>query len=482
MVEEDLPDPDAGTGQLPGIRYHLDLDTGDVWESSDDRVWEKVGTIPGTATGGDGLPPSKVENVIVVPIVEYGPDGETIERVGLGITWDPSPEGDVVGYEIHVDAYDGLFTVYASLWSGGPATTYIPAIVGHQYYVRVRAYDSEGLVGEWSDTATATTLDDGTAPAIPSDGDVDMIPGYKLVAVQWPIGGESDLDHYEVQWTDEIYVPAVPPTDPPVPTGNPNLDNTQVVTTDGSSVIIAGLGVGLKYFARVRAVDTGGWVAASAVDPTPVQAESNPDAGWSSWVSETTLLVGSSDLAVHALAAEFINAGILDANRVNTGVLTIGKTTAPAGRKPTGIVVYDSLARFIGWWDQTGMLMVNPSSPKQAMWLNAGMLQFTSNLRGYEDAALPENQPPYPPLPSVLNPPTVWATAVSPEGINAEAITFGSAQAGHNLLPNSGFELQAFSGTAEATPATFTTSADWTAGTGKINLDTSTGDLKLTAL
>jgi hypothetical protein len=182
--------------------------------------------------------------------------------------------------------------------------------------------------------------------------------------------------------------------------------------------------------------------------------------------------VGSSDLAVHALAAQFVNTGVLDANRVNTGTLTLGKVLTSGGTK-VGIYVYDSNSRFIGWWNETGMLMVNPANTKEAMRLNSGRLEFTLEFAGFASA-------PNPPPASAMEA-TVWTTAITPRGINAEAITFGTARAGHNILPNSGFELQAFSITAESS-TTWDLTAQWGLASGGINLDTSTGDLKLAAL
>jgi hypothetical protein len=440
-----------------GTRYHLDLDDGTVYQFNDEGEWVAIGAIPGTG-GGDGSAPSQVLNLVLTPLVTFEDDGATIHSVALQAEWDANPESDIIGYEIQLDPYDDLFAVYVTAWTGGTQIVFDDLIAGHEYWCRVRAYDTEGFTGPWSDIVSEVTLDDGTAPAIPSD--VIAIPGYKLIAVQWTLGSEADLDHYEVQWTGEL-------------AGVPDVANAQIITTDATQVIVVGLGVGLPYYARVRAVDASGLVQTSASDPTGVMADISPDAGWSDWTDPcTTLLVGSSDLAVHALAAEFVNTGVLNANRTNTGTLTLGKTTAPGGT-PTGIVVYDSLGRFIGWWDQTGMLMVNPVVPKEAMWLNAGKLQFTNVFAGYASA-------PDPPPASALAA-TVWQTAITPLGINAEAITFGSSQAGHNLVPNSGFELQAFSTTAES-GVTITSAADWAAGTGRINLDVSTVDLKLTAL
>ena len=96
------------------------------------------------------------------------------------------------------------------------------------------------------------------------------------------------------------------------------------------------------------------------------------------------------------------------------------------------------------------------------MWLHSGSLRFSRAYNGTVDT-------------------TVWTTAVTPDGINAEAITFGSLNTGYNIIPNSSMELQAWSTAADVTK-TWTLTTDWDDATGGINLKVSTGDLSMTAL
>ena len=434
----DVPDPDEGREQI-GVRYHLDLDTGDIWEASDDRVWTLRGQVPGS-NAGDGADPSKVTGLTLSVINTEQPDGTTVP--GILATWDAVPETDIIGYEAQFDPYDGTFTSVATRQTGGTATALEAAIGGVEYSVRVRAFDKEGRYGPWSDTETITTTDDGEAPSVPSG--LTVLPGYRLLGATWSANSEMDFDHYEVQWAPDL-------------TGAPDTANANVLQTASSNIVISGLNVLATYWIRVRAVDRSGMTQTSDVDPTPVNAGADPEAGWSDWESGTTTAVGSEDLAVHALAAEFVTTGVLNADRIVAGALTIG---APGMAE--GISVYDEFGRFIGSWDQDGMLMVNPNATNEAMWLHAGALRFTAEYAGTISG-------------------TTWTTGVDARGINAEAITFGDFAAGSNMVPNAGAEMQAFSTSADSSKQ-WTLTTDWDDATGAINLNVSTGDLKMTTL
>jgi hypothetical protein len=470
----DPNDPDLNPVEYEqGTRYHLDIDTGDVYQFNDDNDWVLIGQIPGTG-GGDGTAPSKVTGLVLTPQTQILPDGTMLSSIVA--TWDPVPETDVIGYEVQFDTEDTFATV-ATRNTNGLQTMLESAVPGITYWGRVRAYDREGLSGPWSDVATCITLDDGQAPGIPSD--VVVIPGYKMIGVYWTVGSETDLSHHEVQYTrDDDTGVEVPPD--PKPPGAPVVAEARTIEAAGGSAIISGLETGVIYWARVRALDRAGYVKVpgdpNAEPPIPdsaVLAAADPEAGWSEWESgKATLLVGSSDLAVHALAAEFVTTGILDANRITTGVLSVGK---PA-QASSGIEVFDQYSRFIGSWKADGQVMVNPDNlntlglPKEAMWLHAGALKFTTNL--IWDSATPKR----PDLDL-----TEWATAITPYGINAEAITFGTSTAGHNLVPNAGMEHQPFTTVAELNDL-WDLTAQWGEGTGRINLDVSTGDLRLAAV
>ena len=51
----------------PGLKFHLDLDTGDVYQQDDNGLWVREGPIPCPGGGftGDGLAPPKVVGLII---------------------------------------------------------------------------------------------------------------------------------------------------------------------------------------------------------------------------------------------------------------------------------------------------------------------------------------------------------------------------------------------------------------------------------
>jgi len=425
----------------PGLKFHLDLDTGDVYQQDDNGLWVLEGTIPGTGGGfpGDGLAPPKVVGLTIEQATAQQPDGTTVPA--LVAIWTASTALDVIGYDVEWDD-DPLFGSPQARSVGGTFAGIEPVIGGVTYNVRVRAYDIDVLKGPWSDVVQGTVAGDAEAPAAPDD--IAVLPGYRLLGVRWARGPEQDLDHYDVRWTPDL-------------AGVPDVDNWVVIITHSSSVVIDDLGLVATYWVQVRAVDRSDNVVTSLADPTPVPSRNEPEAGWSTAVSGTTLAVGSEDMAVHELAAEFINTGVLNADRVVTGRLEVG---APGMAE--GIEVFDQFGRSQGTWDERGMLMVNPDTPSLAMWLKSGFLRFTTEYTGNPDT-------------------TVWQTAITPWGINVEAITFGAATGGSNLIPNAGCELTVFATAVDVTKE-WTLAADWATGTGRINLNVSTGDLTLAAI
>jgi hypothetical protein len=263
-----------------------------------------------------------------------------------------------------------------------------------------------------------------------------------MLGVRWARPSDPDFDHMEVRWS-----PDVTPRE------------WAAISTASDSVILAGLDVLATYWVQVRAIDRSGNVALDAANlpGTAVKANEAPEAGWSIEESEATTDIPVTDLAVHELAAEFVTTGVLDANRISTGILGVGKSGV-AGR----ISVFDSFGRLQGTWDEAGMVMFDPDGPNKAMWLKAGFLRFSNEYTGDVDT-------------------TVWTTAITPFGINVEALTFGSVNAGSNLAPNAGAELTPFASVVDSSKV-WTSAADWATGTTRINLDVSTVDLKLTTV
>ena len=120
-----------------------------------------------------------------------------------------------------------------------------------------------------------------------------------------------------------------------------------------------------------------------------------------------------------------------------------GSALSPADGRIDYIIVYDADGEEIGRWGPEGLYITDESNPLAKIRLVNGELQFANE----NDAT---GQP-------------MWRTAISADGIWADAIRIGTAPGGHNRVPNSGFELAAFQ-----TPLTnvWTSTTHWTATIG----------------
>lgn len=145
----------------------------------------------------------------------------------------------------------------------------------------------------------------------------------------------------------------------------------------------------------------------------------------------------------------------LTAGAITTGTLAIGGPGSPPEFE-----AYTATGFLFMRIDTDGMLLLDPADPMRALWLYGGELRASDGYTGDVDT-------------------TAWDTAVTPEGINASSISFGQAPGGHNEIPNSGFEMVAF---AAGLSKVWTATADWATGTSQVNVDTSTGDLKMSTV
>jgi hypothetical protein len=151
-----------------------------------------------------------------------------------------------------------------------------------------------------------------------------------------------------------------------------------------------------------------------------------------------------------AITAEKINAEGIPGDLITSGDIRVGVIEG----NPDTLVVYDSEGEEIGRWGSEGLLISDPHNPDYLIRLSHGELEFSS------DGGI------------------TYTTAISSEGITADAIKLGTFPGGMNRIPNSGFEMAAFS--APLTKV-WTLAADWgtTIGTD-VNISKSTDDLKLT--
>jgi len=173
-----------------------------------------------------------------------------------------------------------------------------------------------------------------------------------------------------------------------------------------------------------------------------------PDAVGNEHVQDGAIL--GAQVGEGVITADKINESGLPADLLTSGVISIGTEEGV----PDVLVVYDSDTNEIGRWGSEGLLISDALNPSYLMRLTHSVLEFSS------DGGV------------------TWTTAISASGINADAIRFGAASGGHNRMPNSGFEMAAFSAPLSKT---WTVAADWgtTIGTD-VNIIKSGDDLKIT--
>jgi hypothetical protein len=303
------------------------------------------------------------------------------------------------------------------------------------YYARAFSQDLSGNRSTYTATVAHTTVADLQAPPIPQN--LEAVGGFRGLAARWDAVEAVDLAYYELEvartgWSERYRL------------------RTTVAW-------IGDLEPDVPHTVRVRAVDRGGLVRTSATDPTAVLAVDNPGAGWTATVSATPTLIGQSDIAANSVVSAHISTAGLDADVIKSGYLRV--STVDAGR-PDGIEVWASGKR-VALWDETGLyvgrngvhLPDDRSSSDYVRITDAGLTVYRAGQA---------------------------QTALTPDGINASAISFGTLAGGHNVIRNSSFELTSF-GTVPST-ATWDVQADWNAsrvGTDT-NVTTGTGSLTMT--
>jgi chitodextrinase len=281
-----------------------------------------------------------------------------------------------------------------------------------------------GNYSSYTSTVTHTTVKDTTAPPIPTTP--VLTPGFRGFGAYWTGGDAEDLWYYDIRWA----AGESPPSD------DSSWSYAQAQVT---KVFVDNLTENLLYWFQVQGKDTSGNVS-----------------GWTTAVSVTPTLIGAADIAANSITAAMIQAGALDADKIGTGTLTINSALSS---RADGILVLNGSEQEIIRIDENGIKISVPGTG-QYMLLDAGILKFND---GSGDQ-----------------------TAITPEGINASAITFGSSQGGHNLALNSSFELAGF--VTAPSSAVFTDNSGtpgWKAAnrtTAPVNTTEGAADLQATAV
>jgi hypothetical protein len=492
--------------------YWLDTTTGNVYEKQDDGTWLMTASMMGPP-GEDGVPgPPGVDGPPgpegpegpegpVGPVGPVGPTGPPGPSAGTDATIPSAPaltsanftsavatdangqplvelRATVVHPTTNTDAsaitdlfgthveFTGEYDEKANpapdattvpIWTNaaivlvgaGSTVAVLKGVAGNKpYWARARSRDISGHVGAYSaPVAFTTSLKDTTAPSVPSG--VTAVPGFKAVGLTWQASSASDLMFNEVR-----YAPELTPGAPDIAAVSWSPPALRVRT---NSVVITGLPVpdpAKPFYFQVRAVDQSGNVATSGTDSTAVDYLANPEAGWSPLVSATPTLVGAEDMAFDTVVTNFLTSGEISAGMITSGTLIVD----PTGDYADGIEVWlnRGLANAvrIGVWDETGLYIGKnvgglPDDLTHSDYIRITDAGLTVYLQGVPQAA------------------------ITPAGINATAINFGSLPGGMNLVQNSSFELAPFS-TAVQNPKTWTVAADWT-GSQQANTNVTSG-------
>jgi len=165
--------------------------------------------------------------------------------------------------------------------------------------------------------------------------------------------------------------------------------------------------------------------------------------------------VTAAKILAGTITADKIHADGLAANQITSGTLSVGGVSGAAAF----IRVFDADGDPIVVVSEDSFLWIDADDSDLAIRVKNGILEFTDNFSVGEELA-------------------DWSTAISAAGIRADSIKVGIAPGGHNLIPNSSFENSPYS---TGLSKVWTTAGDWgtTIGTD-VNIDKSTGDLKLT--
>jgi hypothetical protein len=453
-------------------KHWQDLNTGCIYELDEDFDSPTFGTYtevycPEAGGGGgytpDIIPPPVPEVLSAASEEGEQADGTTAVRItaSVGYSADPSID-DLAGYtvqftnEVRSDDPTQPDWVYATeINIVSPDTTGLlpayatrsPVMPGSKYWIRVAARDKAGNRSDFSTPPFEITAANDTAGP-PQPTITALLPGFKAFGLRVDPSTAADWSYNEVRWR------AVGDTE--------WLGSAKAKAT---IIGVAGLTNEVTYEVQVRSVDLSGNTLhdTGTVDGDgfpvyeTVKADTEPDKGWVDAGTVTPSAIPADEMFWSEAIIEDLFAGNLSADWITSGSITVG-----GGGNADGIIVLDSAGREIGRWDENGLSIVDPANDDYQMLIKDSSLVIL-------DKTDPANP--------------IERVSITPLGIDAASITFGSARGGHNLIPNSSFELGQF-GASQITTYTWTAAADWNATRigSDTNITTGTGDLKMTAV
>lgn len=287
-----------------------------------------------------------------------------------------------------------------------------------RYWVRARSRDIQGNESDWTDTVEHTTIGDTVAPDTPQS--VVAVAGFRGAAIKWAKSTAADLAFYVVRYS--------------LDSGGASDGIWTEVQVLNNVFWLTGLTPDVTY-----------WFGVSAVD------RSGNESDFSTSVSAVPTQVGAADIAANSVTTDHIDTNGLSAQVIKTGLMEIQFDDTS---RVEGIKLYSSSSStpdgLVSWWDDRGLDFYEYDSQSRFLRLNGGGIELWT-----EEGIV---------------------AAMTPDGIDASAITFGRMRGGANALPNSSFENGTFLTESSFAHTTFTT------GAAATNATDSAGAITITTL
>lgn len=475
-------------------------------------------SLPGTPPppGVDTTPPSLPTITSVTSPIIYADDGSSVLSIRVALTQPTDADFWATWVEFTSDSEGGenptpVWTAASSILVGKERVQadLVGVPGGTKFWVRARSQDTSGNYstgGPLNDGYTAVqsivTGVDAEAPAIPAT--IVLSGGFKSFGLVIKDSPPPDLSYYQIRYAKDDGSGTGPGSNPwtyvntaSQTTVIPDLDVPNVSGTPGAGTQL--------YWMQVRAVDTSGNVYGSlrptgtasndtftvtahalavndtvrflsltggtglstdttyyvinvttdtfqlstsqgggafnfttdvtasqlVLQPTEPMNVGNPEAGWTARASVTATLIGASNIVANSITTNEISTGGLSADVIKSGYLQIDTGDSA---KADGVHIYDT-GVLVGKWDENGLIVDQDSGPRLTNYVkitNASIMVYKSGIA---------------------------VTAITPDGITADAIRLGYMPGGNNHVLNSSFELAAFGAAAPET-AVWTTTFD----------------------
>lgn len=400
--------------------FYLDVTTGIVYEQTG-TGWV-VSTTPPAITAPLALTLSSTSDTDE----QGGPVAKLIATIDPDPLWSTEYRGTYIEVTAETDTENPPNPVWdnaALLFIPAPETSIAVEglATGVPYYGRAWAVDFVGNVSTVMAHEVQVAASDLEPPGQPQG--FEVIAQVEGFFAGWQRNSAGDLAYVELRYA----------VDDGSGTGVGATPAWRVARARTNFAFIGALIPDQKYWVQVRAVDTSDNVEdASVTPPLSVKASAFEDVGYTTLVEVTPVKVGSDLIEVGSIDISHIDPSGLPADVLTAGTLHISLSDSTM---LDGIVVVHN-DKTVGLWNETGLYIYEENNPGNYVRVyEAGITVFRDNIA---------------------------TVAITPDGINATAITLGALPGGNNIIPNSSFELVNFA-TAVTIDTVWTASADWTA-------------------